>query len=88
MTPEEIKNLRVGDVILIGDLEAEVDMIYRAIDRKLDNGDRQYIYIFEGHYKCFENMADGGLGWITTDSPEFNNEHGFMPLKDINFKKS
>ncbi len=84
MTPEEIKSLRVGDVILIGNIEAEVDAIYR----KLDNGNKQYIYFFEGHYKLFENMADGGLGWITTDSPEFNNEHGFMPLKDINFKKS
>lgn len=84
MTPKEIKNLRVGDMILIGDLEAEVDAIYR----KLDNGNKQYIHFFEGHYKCFENMDDGGLGWVTTDSPEFNNEHGFMPLKDINFKKS
>lgn len=82
MTPEEIRKLHVGDTIIIGDMEAEVDAVYR----KLDNKNKHYVMFYEGHYKCFEKMADGGFGWVTTDSPEINEELRLLSLNEIHIK--
>lgn len=82
MTPEEIRKLHVGDTIIIGDMEAEVDAVYR----KLDNKNKHYVVFYEGHYKCFEKMADGGFGWVTTDSPEINEELRLLSLNEIHIK--
>ena len=82
MTPEEIRKLHVGDTIIIGDMEAEVDAVYR----KLDNKNKHYVVFYEGHYKCFEKMAFGGFGWVTTDSPEINEELRLLSLNEIHIK--
>jgi hypothetical protein len=82
MTPEEIRKLHVGDAVVISDMDAEVDAVYR----KLDNEHRCYVMFFEGHFKCFEKLADGGFGWVTTDSPEANEEFHLLSLDEIHFK--
>lgn len=82
MTPEEIRKIHVGDTVIISNEEAEVDAVYR----KLDNKNKRYVMFYEGHYKCFEKMADGGIGWVTTDSPEINEELRLLSLNEIHMK--
>ena len=75
MTVQEIQKLQVGNLIIIGEgdnaMVAVVDRISRLTPVICKDVDRP-VRLYEGHYLDFEKMKDGGFGWCTTDSPEFN----------------
>lgn len=75
MTVQEIQKLQVGNLIIIGEddnaMVAVVDRISRLIPAICNDVDRP-VRLYEGHYLDFEKMKDGGFGWCTTDSLEFN----------------
>lgn len=75
MTIQEIQQLQVGNLIMIGENEnamvAIVDRITRLIPA-ICKDVNQVVRLYEGHYIDFEKMEDGGIGWCTSDNPEFN----------------
>lgn len=86
MKPDEIRQLQVGNLIMIGEDEnamvAIVDRITRLIPaiRKDVN---QVVRLYEGHYLDFKGLVDGGLGWCTTDNEEFNTGHRLMAMSNL-----
>ena len=75
MTIQEIQQLQVGNLIIIGENEnamvAIVDRITRLIPAICEDVN-QVVRLYEGHYLDFERMKDGGIGWFTSDNLEFN----------------
>ena len=75
MTIQEIQQLQVGNLIMIGEddntMIAIVDRITRLIP-VICKDVNQVVRLYEGHYLDFEDMKDGGVGWCTSDNPEFN----------------
>lgn len=75
MTIQEIQQLQVGNLIMIGEddnaMIAIVDRITRLIPTICEDVN-QVVRLYEGHYLDFENMKDGGISWCTSDNPEFN----------------
>ena len=82
MKPEEIRQLQVGNLIMVGDMIAVVDRVTMLTPGMCQDVDRPVI-MYEGHYQDFERMADGGIGWVTTDCPEFNERMRPTPLEDF-----
>lgn len=83
MTPQEIRKLQPGNLILIGDMEALVQRVTFVPDHHREFNNEVSMFIYEGSYKWSEKMADGGFGWITTDNEEFNTEHRLMAMSNL-----
>ena len=79
MTIQEIQQLQVGNLIMIGEMVAMVDRITR-VTHMMDPIVDKVMRIYEGHYISFENMEDG-IGWFTTDNPEYNASVRCMSLE-------
>ena len=75
MTIQEIQQLQVGNLIMIGEddnaMIAIVDRVTRLIPA-ICKDVNQVVRLYEGHYLDFEDMKGGGVGWCTSDNPEFN----------------
>ena len=82
MTIQEIQQLQVGNLIMIGEMVAMVDRVTR-VTHMMDPTVDKVIRVYEGHYVDFERMKDGGFGWFTTDNPEYNASVRCMSLEQF-----
>lgn len=83
MTTQEIQHLQMGNYILIGDMLAFVVRTSIIPADHQDNHTGKTVRLYEGIYDWCKKLADGGLGWVTTDSPEFNKQHRLMSLDEF-----
>ena len=83
MTTQEIQQLQVGNYLLIGDMLAFVARVSILPADHQDNHVGRAVRIYEGAYNWGKKLADGGIGWMTSDSPEFNKQYRLMSLDEF-----
>lgn len=83
MTTHEIQQLQVGNYLLIGDMLAFVARVSIIPADHRDNHVGRTVRIYEGAYNWGKKLADGGIGWMTSDSPEFNEDYRLMSLDEF-----
>ena len=83
MTIQEIQHLQIGNYILIDDMLAFVVRTSIIPADHQDNHTGKTVRLYEGIYDWGKKLADGGFGWVTTDSPEFNKQHRLMSLDEF-----
>lgn len=80
MTPQEIRKLQPGNIILIDDMVAIVLGTTIIPAGYPGNPTGHNLRTYTGTYMWEDGMEGPVLGWFTTDSPEYNKDLRLMPL--------